>query len=84
MDVSNIFGYIYSGCRKDEAVLERGWSNYQSASSRNLAKQQPHGVTFLRGDRKLMKTMEDFDVAKTGVSHVNSISRAYEVLGAAK
>jgi len=32
----------------------------------------------------LMKTMEDFDVAKTGVSHVNSISRAYEVLGAAK
>ena len=31
-----------------------------------------------------MKTMEDFDVAKTGVSNVNSISRAHEVLRAAK
>ena len=32
----------------------------------------------------LMKTIEDFDGAKTGVSHVNSISRAYEALGTAK
>ena len=32
----------------------------------------------------LMKTIEDFEVPKTGVSHVNSISRAYEVFGAAK